>query len=204
MPQVLEITPVVGSAFFLRTDYLEIVSPLELDPAKNGFGVLGHVNSINFNKEKTDDLLNAAKCFEIEKKSLEYLARAEQCRFLLTQKLLKKDFPKNLINKALDYLESQNYLSDVRFAGAFLRNRGIDHLEGESRLLQELLSRGINRQVASDAVAEYFLSKDQEEICLMAFQKVSRRKKDPEKIIAYLLQSGFSYSMIKRVMSKST
>lgn len=193
MPGVCEITQDAGSAFFLRIDYLTLLSEERL------FSLKGAVSD-----EEGEDILHAALCYSAEMAAMNYLARMEHCRFGLYQKLIKKGIEKNAVNRALDYLESIQYLDDERFAEAWLRSRSIDHYEGRRKLSSELASRGVDKEAIGNALDEFFESHDQLEICAKAYRKVLRFQKDENKIKASLMRSGFSYNEISFVMKQET
>ena len=101
---------------------------------------------------------------------------------------------------SLTYLEGRGYLSDLRYATAWLNTRKINHYEGRSRLSAELTARGIARDVANKALDEFFTENDEDELCRKAYEKLSKSKAD-EKLIAALLRSGFSMKQIKSIIS---
>lgn len=187
---VYEITPVAGSAFFLRTEYLSLVDSERL------------CAGAEFNDEETADILNAALVYSAEYAAMTYLARAEHCRYALTQKLIKKQIDKKAIDAALDYLESVHYLDDQRFAGAWLRTRSIDHAEGRIRLAAELAGRGVERTAAKKALDEFFSEHNELDICARAYRKIRNLKKDTEKIKSSLVQKGFTLKEIETVMKE--
>lgn len=174
-----KITASTGPSFFLRASYLSLVSVSDLIP------------EAEFIEDKENDILNAGLAFAAEKKAVDYLARAEQSRSGLLKKLSAKGFARESIETALDYLESVSYLSDSRFARAWLNNRKIAHAEGRTRLASELAARGISRTDADSALNDYFEQNDEKSLCLRALRKCFRLKKTPEKIQNYLMQSGF-------------
>ncbi|NBB91208.1 MAG: regulatory protein RecX, partial [Spirochaetes bacterium] len=53
---------------------------------------------------------------EATEKAIELLARSEHSRFLLSRKLLQREFPEGVIRDALDRLAERGYLDDRRFA----------------------------------------------------------------------------------------
>ena len=134
-----------------------------------------------FSEEESEDLLEAALVFSAERLAMNYLARAEQCRAGLTRKLIAKGLDKKVIFPALDYLESVKYLDDYRFAGAWLRNRSIDHAEGRIKLSAELAARGVDKTAAVKALDEFFESTDELELCRRAYSRLLRIKTKPEK-----------------------
>lgn len=180
-----KIAPEEGSAFFIRAEYLSDISIDSIIPGSE------------FNDEQTDQLLDAGLASVVELKAVDYLARAEQSRFGLTRKLVAKQFEKKYIDMALDVLEVKNYLSDERFARAWLHGRRLNHYEGRSKLQAELQGRGISKEIAVGAVNEFFTENNEEEICLKAYKKMVKRGKEGDKLIAAMIQAGFTYKQIK-------
>jgi regulatory protein len=187
---VYEITPAAGSAFFLRREYLTQVEPDELEV------------DIELSDDQSLDIMNAALCYSAEVAAMSYLSRSEHCRSALYTKLLKKQIDKNAVNSALDYLESVGYLSDYRFAGAWLRTRAIDHAEGRIRLSAELFNRGVNRDAVRKALDEFFEENDELDLCRRAYKKCLIFKSEEDKIKASLIAKGFTLKQIQLVMSE--
>ena len=185
---MFKLTPEEGSAFFVRKEYLPE-------------GLFERIDvGLEFDDEETDFLLDAGLTCAVELKAVGYLARAEQSRFGLTRKLIEKKYDKKYVEAALTYLEWRGYLSDLRYATAWLNTRKINHFEGRSRLSAELTARGIARDVANKALDEFFTENDEDELCRKAYEKLSKSKAD-EKLIAALLRSGFSMKQIKSIIS---
>lgn len=204
---VYKISPNEGSAFFLRKDYLSLVPEEKLLPFAYGRldidfdEVKPNEDDMGFfNEEESCDILNAAFLYSVEKIALTYLSRAEHCRMGLYKKLLAKQIDKNAINSVLDYLESVNLLNDYRFASAWLRTRSINHFEGRIRLSAELQSRGLEKESAKKALDEFFLEKDEQELCKKAYKKLQKVKKSNEKTILSLKRLGFTNKEISCAM----
>ncbi len=179
-----KVAPEEGSAFYVRAEYLPEGLFERIDVAAE------------FDTEETDSLLDAGLTCAVELKAVGYLARAEQSRFGLTRKLIEKKYDKKYVEAALTYLEGRGYLSDLRFATAWLNTRKINHFEGRSRLAAELAARGIARDVANAALDEFFTENDEDEICRKAYEKLSKSKSG-EKLTAALMRAGFSLKQIK-------
>jgi regulatory protein len=184
-----KVTPDSGAIFYIRKEYLV---ELNFDSVFAG---------AEFNEEETSELLDAGLAAVVELKAITYLARCEQCRFNLTNKLVQKGFQKKYINQALDFLESKKLLSDSRFATAWLNGRRLNHYEGRTKLAAELAARGIGREVAEEALDEFFTENDEEEICRKAYEKLSRSKSG-EKLTAALVKAGFSYKRVKCIINE--
>ena len=184
-PGMFKVSPENGAAFFIRKEYL---SEVDFDSIND---------AADLSEELFNKLLDAGFVCVVELKAVQYLARAEQSRFGLTRKLLEKKYNKQYVEMALDYLESKNYLSDERFAAAWLNSRRINHYEGTSKLKAELQVRGISREIADKAVKEFFTENDEFEICKKAYLKFQKAGKDEDKLIASMMKAGFTYKMIK-------
>ena len=191
-PEVIKINSSAGLAFFIRISYLNVVSPEEI------------VLNAEFEGQEEQDIIDAGMCYAAEMKAVEYLARAEQCRFRLTQKLLQKKYEKQYVSRALDYLERKNYLNDARFAEFWLNSRKINHSEGRTKLLAELLSRGIAKDLAQTALENFFNQNSEYDLCRRDYEKCLRTKKDPDKIVRILMSHGFQYPLIKKIMSEDS
>ncbi len=176
-------------AFFVRNEYLPEIDIYDILP-----GSL-------FDEVLSGQLMDAGLSCAAELKAVEYLSRAEQSRSGLLRKLLQKKYEKKYIESALDFLEQKNYLSDSRFSRAWLNTRKINHYEGSSKLCAELQARGIDKATAESAVNDFFIENDEYEICRKALEKHIAKGKKDEKLISSLLQSGFSYKLIREVMS---
>lgn len=139
---------------------------------------------------------------EVVVAAVKSLARCEQSRSSLEKKLRAREFSADLIEKALDFLEENTYLDDSRYAASWIQTHCISSFRGTRRLLNELLLRGVSKTVAENAVREYFETHDEEELCQKAYEKFLSQKKDEQKIIKSLADSGFSYKMIQTVLKK--
>lgn len=182
-----KLSPEEGSAFFIRKEYLPTVD-FELIEV-----------GAEFNDQQTDEILDAGLACVVELKAVDYLARAEQSRFGLTRKLIAKQYDKKYIDMALTLLESKNYLSDSRYARAWLNTRKINHFEGRTRLLAELQSRGIGKDVSQSAIEEFFTENNEMEICQKAYERLVKKGKEGDKLIAAMMQAGFSYKQVKQL-----
>lgn len=183
---MFKVAPEEGSAFYIRKEYLPEGLFERLDIGAE------------FDDDETDSLLDAGLTCAVELKAVSYLARAEQSRFGLTRKLIEKKYDKKYVEAALSYLEGRGYLSDLRYATAWLNTRRINHYEGRSRLSAELAARGIARDVANKALEEFFLENDENEICRKAYEKLSKSKSG-EKLMAAMLRQGFTQKQIRNL-----
>ena len=186
---MFKVAPEEGSAFYVRREYLTFGDENLFDKIEP---------AACFSDDEEDALLDAGLTCAVELKAVSYLARAEQSRFGLTRKLIEKKYEKKYIEAALTYLEGRGYLSDLRFATAWLNTRKINHFEGRSRLAAELAARGIAREVAVQALDEFFTENDEDELCRKAYEKLSKSKSG-EKLTAAMIRAGFTSKQIRNL-----
>lgn len=196
--EILELTSSEGAVFFVRSSYLQNLKIDEIFSRVSESKFPG----AEFSAEESADILRSAFALSAEKKALDLLGRCEQNRFGLGQKLVQRGFSRDSVQLALDRLESKNYLNDSRFAKIWVRSHCATKFHGKSRVLSELLQRGIGRQTALEAVEEYFSGEDgkvEENLCRKALEKAVRQNKSGEKLLKFLLDSGFPYKMVQRM-----
>lgn len=177
-----------AGSFFLRTDYLET----------SDFACFEQYSLLN--REQFEDVVQAGLAYAAERTAVAYLIRAEQSAFLLRRKLTAKKHSTYSIEKALKYLKENEWLSDERYAAAFLRNRMIIRSEGRKRLTMELTARGINRKTAETACADFFKDNVESVLLERALSKCLRLGKSQEKSIKTLLALGFEWPEIKEAI----
>ena len=175
--------------FFMRTAYLQTVA---LEKIAVGSA---------FSGDEAQELLDAALAFAAETQAERYLARAEHSRASLERKLLQKGMDARAIRRALDYLQEKRYLSDERFAESWLRAHTLGKTQGRTRLLAELLARGVSRPIAAAALDAFFAEHSETELCARAVEKSLRAGKRGDKLVRSLQQSGFSYKQIQAALA---
>ncbi len=188
----VKITTPSGSIFLLRDFYLENSSVSDYYPGLE----------LSSDDMRSFEMLVSTLCCVVEGKALDYLNRSEHSRFSLEQKLIKKGYGKSEIEKALDYLESENLLSDKRFALAWLRTRRITKAEGRTKLLSELLTRGVDKKTAVESLDEFFDEFSEQELLEKAFYKLNKNGISDEALFQKLMNKGFSVSMIKKIFKE--
>ena len=83
-----------------------------------------------------------------------YLVRREHSCKELRDKLYRKGIPTEVISQAVEELEGEDLVSDLRFAQAFTRSR-ISTLYGPLKIRAELMKRGITSVLIDQVLAEH-------------------------------------------------
>ncbi|MFV2005379.1 MAG: regulatory protein RecX [Gammaproteobacteria bacterium] len=135
--------------------------------------------------------------------AVKLLSRREHSAFEIRDKLQKRDFDEAEIAQAITELQQGGWLSDERFAKAYIRMRQLKGF-GPIRIAMELNERGVNEHI----VDEYLQADDDgwQQILEQQYLKKYRNSSiadynDKAKRIRFLQYRGFPLDAIYRVVS---
>jgi len=132
------------------------------------------------------------KCYD---KALSLLAIREHSEKELGDKLLQKGYGKEEIAKALSQIKEEGFISDERFAKAYVSSRMKKHPEGKSLMLMRLMQKGVARVTSKKALDEYFIENNEEiQSIYKAFAEKLTAKKGREKCLMELSKRGIRMS----------
>ena len=128
------------------------------------------------------------------------LARREHSRVELQEKLAKKGFPHDQIERALEQLVANNLQSDQRFLEDFIRSRVLKG-NGPLRISQELRQRGIDDGLSR--IEEQAI--DWQEVATRTYAKKYRSSeiadaRERAKRMRYMQSKGFSGDIIRQLL----
>ena len=103
------------------------------------------------------------------------------------------EFSESIIQRLLD----KKYLDDYKFAEWYVENRFVKKGISKKRLKMELMKKGVAREIVDEVIDD---RDDEEEIRKVIAKK--RAKYDDEKLMGYLVRQGFSYDLVKQVLSE--
>lgn len=139
---------------------------------------------------------------EIHQAAIRMLARREHSCFELKQKLLQRNFSRELIEQVLEKLLMQGLLSDERYTECYIRSRTSKGC-GPTRIAMELREHGISK----DLIAQHLRNSEtdwQEKL-----KKIYHKKFGPTpaasqleraKQIRYLQYKGFNLAQINKIL----
>jgi regulatory protein len=183
--------------------YLDGSQALELSDGTIGKFGLRQGNDID---DATLTKLTEAET-EIQAKNvaINYLSYRQRSSREILEHLAKKGFNKNIGEKIIRDLQSIGMINDIEFARLFVRDRLKRKPAGRALLRQQLLAKGISRQVSDQVLGELVSPQYQHDAALeLAKRKLrlahrSLFKLDEEKrkkrLIDFLLRRGFSYEI---------
>ena len=167
-------------------------------------------NRLNLSLEKIIDV-NVLRALEKESqyhllrtKALELLGIREHSRQELKRKLIARFHNHEPeIERCLEELQSEDFLSDQRFTQLFIESRLINKRVGPFKIVADLQQRGIDRDTAHSimnelADEEFWLSKikdNLEELCK------GNKKNNRQALGQKLFQRGFAYELINQALN---
>ncbi len=139
--------------------------------------------------------------------ALRMLTRREHCEAEVRQKLDAKGFDEIAVDSAVEELKSYGYLSDVRFAEAFLRYRT---QRGEALWMAAAKARqkGVDESALQQAVEEAESKFDALEACreLLQSRDPQRLRRNDERVwqrhARFLRNKGYDAATILRVLNE--
>jgi regulatory protein len=108
------------------------------------------------------------------------------------------------IETVLERLKEQRYLDDTAFANYFARLRQENEKFGKRRVQQDLIAKGINKELASTTLEAAYENTNEEELARKHLERKGIRKPSNEKetarILRRLIRAGFSTGVIYKVL----
>lgn len=141
---------------------------------------------------------------------LRMLARRELSEAQVRQRLTRKQFEAEEIDAAVERLRSDRSLDDRRTALACARTEVLVKRRGRLRVLRQVESLGIDRDLARAAVAEVFADVDEDAAIESAIDRRLRAAADSSRptpadlrrVQQYLLRQGFDSGKVNTAIRK--
>lgn len=143
--------------------------------------------------------------FEVKKSALRFLSIRNHSYKELERKLIKKNFNREFVHKVLNELIELKYLNDYSFAEQFyteLKNK----LFGPLKIKNEMLKRGIDREIVDEITRDYFNDDDLQKQYILEllsktkFPKKISAKQELQKIYNHLTNRGFSHQPVMQAL----
>ena len=162
-------------------------------------------------KELPDEIIihieRKEKYIAIREQSWRYLSRRMHSKKELRDKLKAKGYNNEYIDKIIFELEDKNYLNDDIFARQVVSDEINLKKNGPVLIKNKLLKKGIENSLISLIIDELYDEKMQYQNCLYIAEKKhnSLKRNDDRslrnKLGRFLIQKGYSWEMINRVIS---
>lgn len=142
----------------------------------------------------------------IRGKAFRLLGRREYSRKSLKKKLQEK-FPEEeiLIEAVLFEFQKNNWISDVRYAEEFIREKSEYSGWGPMKIIQKLREKGIEKEIIQECLEMIFSKKQQHKKAQQLAEEKWRllyKKTAPDRKVAvqrFLVSRGFSFQLVVEV-----
>ena len=201
MPQITDIKPQVKKPGYYNifVDGKFSLALSELDLASNALKV-GQV----LNPSELNDLhktYTSSKCYHY---ALRYLATRPRSIKEMRDYLLRKQFSEVDIDLSITKLVQQNYLNDHDFARLWVDNRMRLNPKSSSVLKAELIKKGVDKDIISEAVANVSHQDQLSSLISIIESKAHQtRYAQKQKMIELLARKGYSYGLIKEALEST-
>lgn len=142
--------------------------------------------------------------------AFDLLARKSWSARELTSRLRRRGAPDEIARAVVAGLVSRGYVDDASFARFWAESRARGRRVGSRRLRQELLQKGIPRDVAAAAVAAAFEEAPEAERCLEAGRRRlpallrAGRERAAPRLRDYLVRRGYPPAEVMRTVAALT
>jgi len=132
----------------------------------------------------------------------------QRSRQEIFERLKKKQFSETVIQETISFLKDRKFIDDSAFTRQWIESR-INKPMGFRRLREELIRKGIDKEIIESQLEEIKKDYDEEGIVSGIVRKklVSLQGLDPQKakrrLYAYLLRRGFSPAIIIEKINQS-
>lgn len=154
-------------------------------------------------QEELTELFDTVSFRRAYNKGLDYLSHRPYGTKELIKKLCEKGYGKEAVQKACDRMTELGLLNDEEYARILAKNLLERKNYGVKRIKQELLFRGLDREIVENTI-EALDNNPEKSIILVVRKKYLNKLNDEKgrrKAIDGLLRLGYSYSDIKNALN---
>lgn len=163
-------------------------------------------NLTEITDEELTELLDSVSFRRAYNKGLDFLSRRPYGTKELIKKLQEKGHEKQSAEKACERLSELGLLNDAEYARILANDLSERKNYSEKRIKQELIFRGIDREIAENTLLS--LDNDAENRIILVIEKKYKGKLSDEKgrkrAVDGLIRLGYSYSEIKSALNRFT
>ena len=123
----------------------------------------------------------------------------------ISDKLKRKDYGEEIIKNIIRELEKSGLIDDRKFSLSWVKSRLETKPAGKNLLKRELLSKGIDRNLADEIIGEVFSVENEEEIAYNLANKRWKQYSKLDKIVgarrlySFLARRGFGFEIAEKI-----
>ena len=162
-------------------------------------------NDKEISKELLNKLIEKQRIIDAKQTAFNYVSFRKRSTKQVIDKLKQNNFTDNEINITIECLANNGLLNDKIFAKTLIKDILLTKKVGRNKIFNLLYEKGINKDIISTTLAEYFPNDTLETAIIVAERKYNLIKnKSPEKIkpslFNHLVSKGFSSDEAKKAM----
>lgn len=166
--------------------------------------------SLAKNMELEDDFISEILTAEEEMNAYNYavnlISRAPKSEKELKMKMQDKGYDVIFIENVIKKLREQRYIDDERYSEMFISSKINTSKDGRRKIKEALYNKGINKEIIDEKLSSVSEEEEIERAFLLAKKKLASMKEEDTrkktlKLSNYLINKGFEYSTVKKVVS---
>lgn len=160
-------------------------------------------DEMEIEKSTVDRILEEAVLKRAKQKAMKLLQDADRTKNELRERLIRAEFPEEITDKAISYVESFGYLDDKRYVENFVLSK--KGRKSRKEIYAELYRKKVDMELVDSILEDRYEEEDTQE----AIRKILEKKKyrfseattqEKNKICSYLARKGFGYGDIRKAM----
>jgi len=157
--------------------------------------------------DKLKEIIKEDNYIKGKNKALKYIEKSIKTETQIREMLIKKEYEEEVIDRVLDFLRNYDFVNDERYVKAFIKAKIKE--SGKNKIKFNLMKKGISQELIKDSLSAI----NSEEELLVATRLAQKKadtlcknEKDKQKILqkinVFLINKGYSYSIINEVIPK--
>lgn len=157
--------------------------------------------------EFIEEILKAEEEINVYNYALSVLSRYAKSEKQLRDKMIEKGYDQEFIDNAIIKLKQQRYLDDERYSDMLINSKINISKYGKRRIKEALYERGINKEIIEEKISQLSNEDEIERAYLLGGKKLRTLKEEDTrkktiKLSNYLINKGFEFSTVKKVVTK--
>lgn len=155
-----------------------------------------------------EQILVAQRIIDAKQSAYKYASKVNKTQKQVIKFLQTKNFSSEEINEAMTFLQNFNLIDDSSFAKKYINDTLLTKNIGPAGLMAKLISKGIDKQIATQAIQKHYpedlTPSILSDIVHKKLNSLSRKNKTKDKIKAsifnHVLAKGFSFDEAKKAV----
>lgn len=187
-------------------------SKIEIDYAfafvlyKGELHIYGIKEGCEISEDTYNEIMNNVLPKRAKLRAMNLLKQRSYSKYALTEKLRQSGYPEQVVDDAIDYVESFHYIDDRQYAFDYIEYN--KEKKSSAKIRQDLAKKGIPeeiiRSVSEECYGDETKNLEREQILFWInkkhFSPETADFKDKQKMMAFLYRKGFKVEDIRSVL----